>query len=30
MAYYSHRRVVVPLRSISDALSGIAARKDLT
>ena len=30
MAYYSHRQVAVPLRDISDALSGIAARKDLT
>ena len=29
MAYYSHREVAVPLRDISDALSGIAARKDL-
>ena len=30
MAYYSHCQVAVPLRDISDALSGIAARKDLT
>ena len=30
MAYYSHRQVAAPLREISDALSGIAARKDLT
>ena len=30
MAYYSHRQVAAPLRDISDALSGIAARKDLT
>lgn len=30
MAYYSHQTVAVPLREISDALSGIAARKDLT
>lgn len=30
MAYFSHRTVAVPLRDISDALSGIAARKDLT
>ena len=30
MAYFSHRSVAVPLRDISDALSGIAARKDLT
>lgn len=30
MAYYSHRQVAAPLREISEALSGIAARKDLT
>ena len=30
MAYYSHSQVAAPLREISDALSGIAARKDLT
>lgn len=30
MAYYSHRQVAVPLRGISEVLSGIAARKDLT
>jgi methyl-accepting chemotaxis protein len=30
MAYFSHRTVAVPLREISDALSGIATRKDLT
>ena len=30
MAYFSHRSVAVPLREISDTLSGIAARKDLT
>jgi methyl-accepting chemotaxis protein len=30
MAYFSHRTVAVPLREISDTLSGIAARKDLT
>ena len=30
MAYFSHRTVAVPLREISDILSGIAARKDLT
>ncbi len=29
-AYYSHRKVAVPLREISDVLGGIAARKDLT
>ena len=30
MAYLSHRAVAVPLREISDALSAIASRKDLT
>ena len=30
MAYLSHQSVAVPLREISDALGGIAARKDLT
>ena len=30
MAYYSHRQVAVPLREISNTLTGIAARKDLT
>ncbi len=30
MAHYSHRQVAVPLRDISDALSGIAVRKDST
>jgi methyl-accepting chemotaxis protein len=29
-AYYSHRQVAAPLREISDVISGIAARKDLT
>ncbi len=30
MAYYSHRKVAVPLRNVSEVLNGIAARKDLT
>jgi methyl-accepting chemotaxis protein len=30
MAYYSHRQVAAPLRDISEVLSGIASRKDLT
>ena len=30
MAYYSHRQVAAPLRELSNTLTGIAARKDLT
>ena len=30
MAFYSHRQVAVPLREISNTLTGIASRKDLT
>ena len=30
MAYYSHQKVAVPLREISNTLTGIASRKDLT
>ena len=30
MAYYSHQKVAVPLKEISNTLTGIASRKDLT